>query len=301
MNATKKAMIFSQSRAFQRGFRKTVEFHEDLGKEVDVDAVRLYDLLVPEFDVTVKCNQHQSDILTLLKELDEPLKEDLKGSAPKLEQFIFVFLTFLSKVSEASDGKAFEEMFDCEQSVITLEEIVEEVKKVVCLKGVPKLFLIQADNKALETPRLRSKAVPFEKLKTPTRKIPSDADRLVVLSTIPQALSSKISLQVVSHFLKDTHLTEHGHPVAKPSENALEKKFQKDNNVSMLVEAFCSIVEDYRTDDLFENTPLINGRVSYYIEELKKADEDFKNADLPIPLVISTMTSAFRLDCLKKE
>lgn len=97
----------------------------------------------------------------------------LRDVTDKYDAFIFVILTELvKKRGEGNLFKAFDENF-------TLEEIFEELSKIPKLVAKPKFFIIQA------TDVTYTSVVKGDEGGKPV-KIPKDANRLVIYSTLPR-------------------------------------------------------------------------------------------------------------------
>lgn len=271
MNTKARVLIFSQHKAYPvntRGaFKKNVVPHDYLGKDVDVDAARLYDFFMSNFEIepTVRNNNTKSVIL-------ETIKDERSQSADS-EMLILFFLTFLSEC----EGSSNEGLFDCLDSTIDLEEIIEEVKKLKTYHGKPKLILIQADDVNL-TDRRREmlyKGTEPSLERRPAIKIPTDSDRLVIISRLPQELALHQKLSDVMT----------GMTLASCSKQSSESR-------SLFIEAFCNVLtsDRFQNEDFLTQTAVINGQVNKVIQQLKQKDENDKGVDLPLPLVSSTLT-----------
>ncbi|XP_045192524.2 uncharacterized protein LOC123548934 [Mercenaria mercenaria] len=237
--------------------------------ESDVDIAYLEDVFktihYPEnAEVRVKTRFGKEQIKKYISDLGNPEQYD---------SFFFVFLTFLScetkKISSSVNQQQEyqDERIHFKDGPCPLQEIYDEVKKVKAMWMKPKIFLIQADDISLLYPEQFAKGEELVK----RVKIPQDADRLIIMSDIPQK-------------------------VANPLED--------DRNQSFLIRAFGeTLIENSQAkpeerQDVLSLTTTINGKVDAMIEELKKQDKTNQTnraADMKVPLVTSTLTKLARI------
>lgn len=182
--------------------------------------------------------------------------------------FFFIFLTCIRDSQiHISDDKT-----------LSLNEILDKAKNEKSMAGKPKVFLVQADDLEMWKPLYTGEAEKGNRKLVKT-KLPQDADRLVIMSTIPQAMA--------------VHPTVGG-------------------TMSFLVKAFIDKMSIENEQDLLSKTVEINAQVYESIQSAlekdakaekgkavqpgtKKLSEMFKTEELvasplKVPLVISTFT-----------
>ena len=119
------------------------------------------------------------------------------------------------------------------------------------------------------------------------KTIPSDTNRLIIWSTLPQGLT-KLTKAALPDSLGKMTLAE--------NESQMSDTASGDKSLcpppSMLIQAFADILTDPATmhNDLLTQTTYIDGKVDQMINEFLKANEDFKDKYFRIPLVTSTLT-----------
>ena len=213
--------------------------------QLDVDAVYLKTFFEQNYpgkaEVIVLNGQTKSDVSTYIKGL-----EKIKNT---YDVFIFVFLTYISP----------DERIHLKDGMYPMQEFYDDTKELDVMKMKPKIFLIQSDDMRLLSEKFYKKGEEEEN----KVKIPQDADRLIIMSDIPQQLAN----------IKDT---EEKHP-------------------SFLIEAFVeALVENSRRPpehrlDWFSMTTIINNKVQRKIE--RKKFEEFLN----VPLITSTLTKLLKI------
>ena len=185
----------------------------------------------------------------------ETMKKD--STLTYYDCFFFMFFTFMGKNSVKENNIMVEkECLHFFDGLIPIHEIWEKVRDIEQFRGKPKVFFIQADDYTLvyQPQKVKAEPVSFE-----PRKIPIDADRLIIRSSIPR---------------KDTCKSE--------------------TKGSFLVEAFIEVMEANRRRrgenqfDLLSLTTAVNHNVKRKIEELSTTMELAKN--FPYPQVTSTFT-----------
>ncbi|XP_045192525.2 uncharacterized protein LOC123548935 [Mercenaria mercenaria] len=253
--------IFSQPFPLNAGDDRYLEkrmMEDRHGYRSDVDAGYLQDLFkrihYPETaDVRLKNRLRKDEIKQYIK--------DLGSSQECLEYdtFFFAFLTYLSCENTGSTVYR-DERIHLDDGLCPLQDIYDEVKNVEAMRMKPKVFLIQADDISLLFPIQYIKG---EKIVKPL-KIPQDADRLVIMSDIPQRFANR-------------------------------SRETEEKNPSFLIKAFCdSLVENSQRStenrlDLLSLTTVINNKVRVRIGELNKAGVE-RAKDMHVPLVTSTLT-----------
>jgi hypothetical protein len=232
--------------------------HEDNEENVlDIDAVYLKKLFEDKqyfpAGAKVECIPLRTFDHTkqLLEEMDKNFAEN-----EHYDCFFFVFLTFAEP-----DGRLhFSEKKSLEKGLVHLEKIVDVVKNLHVTRGKPKIFLIQADDLTLTKPKEYEKGpevVEFELV-----KIPTDVDRLIIQSTIPQKIVTGAGRQE-----------------------------------SFLIQAFVEAIKNNCTSqsklDFYSLTTTINGKVSAMIQNTWPLP--VRAEDMPVPLVTSTLTRLLNL------
>ncbi|KAH3856518.1 hypothetical protein DPMN_099108 [Dreissena polymorpha] len=177
---------------------------------------------------------------------------------------------------------------DYEISILPAE-LIGMVKKNQSLALKPKIFIFQADDNSILPTKMISKGKTTSDVKVTSRKIPTDADQLVIISTLPQKLANlfETEAQLPASSDKGVH--------AQPSEDGKSKRQnstlqQPLKNPSLLISAMIKILGSNNDKDVFECTPLINGEVMRIIETLHIDMNDVPGGELPVPLVYSTLT-----------
>lgn len=182
-----------------------------------------------------------------VEEVNEHVK-NLGRKAGRYDVFFFIFLTTLESGSDTSIQLRFN------GGTLPLQRIIDIVKIVPALAGKPKIFLVQADAEHLATKG--PQAIPIVK------KIPIDAEQLLIISTIPQSVVWK----------------------------NLGDERSEDTACSYLIQAFIKVMKNRNKSgkDLLDMTVDINKEVFDKINVLNK--DKYKDNPLPVPLVVSTLT-----------
>ncbi|XP_060594616.1 uncharacterized protein LOC132748971 [Ruditapes philippinarum] len=222
----------------------------------DIDAeylVKLFKEVHHQETAEVKIYNHQTkdDVTKYIQELDSS-----QGSSD-YDVFIFVFLTYMSKPTK--NTKYRDERIHLKGGMYSMEDFYNVAKKSAVMRMKPKIFLVQSDDLSLciEKEIVAGPELVIEK------KIPQDADRLIIMSDIPQKL-------------------------ANPDKNSEEK------HPSFMIKAFGeTLMENSKLApekrlDLLSLTPLMNQKVKNKIDEIKRED-------LSVPLVTSTLTKLIRI------
>jgi hypothetical protein len=228
--------------------KRTEVENKDIGTKVDVDVICLKNFFKSLFGkrVTIinKSSQSFEETVNLIKEKLQQATED------EYDCFWFVFLTYV-------DDKGRLQFYGNEKDDLQpLEKIIDTVKDIPVTRGKPKIFLVQSDDMTLDKPITLTKGTE----PVPARvqvKIPTDADRLVIQSTIPQKLARKESF-LIQAFVKA--LKENN---ARPTEHR---------------------------DDLLSLTTVINKIVADLVDPLTEERKREGKDDLPVPLTTSTLT-----------
>ncbi|XP_052819276.1 uncharacterized protein LOC128245098 [Mya arenaria] len=232
------------------------------GEEVDVDIFELYKFInsLPDMKPDFKLMRNHT-----LNEIDEKLQK-LETKGNRYGSFIFVILTYVHTERDE---------IQVENRGVMVDHFFDTIKSFESMAAKPKLFLIQADDLRMLKPTTTTKAEAFDH-KENTEKIPTDADRIVLMSTIPQELSNRGQV---------AHRTEHGQLIRQTSDAS------KNPKMSLLVQAFIDVLTENPDTDFLCNTPLIVGRVDALAEDLKKRlGADYIGYDIPVPVVTSTLT-----------
>ena len=246
----------------------------------DTDTFILANLFKETMNVEVKPHHNMKK---------QELQELIEGIRDKCEVYFFVFLTYLHDEDQTTGGIRIQ----CYDAAISLDEIFDLVKDKPPFIGKQKIFLVQADD-----PRIlggATKAGGFDGEETPfpvpIPKIPTDCDRLVMFSTLPQQLSSYLhtALQITSG-VETINLTDGGKAVTSPSDNSPNPN----DKASLLVAAFDEVLraaladEALRKEDLLTQTTRINGSIYLKIKQLNTLKK-FEDKKFQIPLVTSTL------------
>lgn len=183
--------IFSQHFPLNAGGDKYLEkrmLEDRYGYRSDVDAGYLQEVFgcihYPE-NVDVKLNNRftKAQIKKYIRDL---------GQSKKCEEydcFFFVFLTYLAYENIGTIYR--EERIHLDDGLCSMQEFYDEINKVEAMRMKPKIFIIQADDIALLHPKQYVKSEKFHEEVTKVVKIPQDADRLVIMSDIPQRFANR--------------------------------------------------------------------------------------------------------------
>ena len=246
----------------------------------DTDTFILANLFKETMNVEVKPHHNRKK---------QELQELIEGIRDKCEVYFFVFLTYLHDEDQTTGGIRIQ----CYDAAISLEEIFDLVKDKPPFIGKQKIFLVQADD-----PRIlggATKAGGFDGEETPfpvpIPKIPTDCDRLVMFSTLPQQLSSDLhTARQITSGVETINLTDGGKAVTSPSDNSPNPN----DKASLLVAAFDEVLraaladEALRKEDLLTQTTRINGSIYLKIKQLNTLKK-FEDKKFQIPLVTSTL------------
>ncbi|KAH3776736.1 uncharacterized protein LOC127845533 [Dreissena polymorpha] len=256
-------------------------------REVDVDMKLLdkfFRKLNPDTVIKRLVNHTRAEIF---EEIDNI-------NANSYDAFYFVVLSYLDKghhhhhhEHEASDTGFKIQFYD---KSIEMSELMDRVKSRPGMALKPKVFIVQADDLELLTPNIIHKAIPSGPgYKESIVKIPTDADQLLLVSTIPQSLVEKGHATSVAH--SDGGIVTH--PTEQDERARRENSGHTIPKSSLLIQAFAQVLRDSDLD-VFSNTPTINGKVLELLKSLQLGNEfDDK---IPVPNVYSTLT---RFLCLK--
>ena len=184
----------------------------------------------------------------------EKMKKD--SDLNRYECFFFMFFTFISEESSKGCNSEVDQKLHFSNGLIPIHEILKGISGIKKFVGKPKVIFIQADDCTLMFPKQGCKGpspVEFE-----TKRIPVDADRLIIQSTIPR---------------QTTHASNESGDKTKGS---------------FLVEAFIEVMGENKKRSMDEKIDLlsltidINRKVRQKIEPLAK--------NLPYPQTTSTFT-----------
>ena len=246
----------------------------------DTDTFILANLFKETMNVEVKPHHNMKK---------QELQELIEGIRDKCEVYFFVFLTYLHDEDQTTGGIRIQ----CYDAAISLEEIFDLVKDKPPFIGKQKIFLVQADD-----PRIlggATKAGGFDGEETPfpvpIPKIPTDCDRLMMFSTLPQQFSSDLhTARQITSGVETINLTDGGKAVTSPSDNSPNPN----DKASLLVAAFDEVLraaladEALRKEDLLTQTTRINGSIYLKIKQLNTLEE-FEDKKFQFPLVTSTL------------
>ncbi|XP_052817284.1 uncharacterized protein LOC128243516 [Mya arenaria] len=253
-----------------------------VGEEVDIDIAKLDEFLVDiygkdKMEVKFYRNQKASEIENRLVKLAK--------NGWEYEAFFFVFLTYLD------DEKQSGVRIQAYDKAIHLDFLFNPIKNAPSMALKPKIFLIQADDIGMLYPTHVEKAIPDH---IEVKKIPTDADRLVILSTIPQKLTPLADKERDKEKGKQTPENDsdsHQNIRAGPVQSVVPRF-----DTSVLIRAFLTVMnnDDYRGENLLSNSTRILGEVCNIVEPLQNTT-DYDNYDIPLPLVTSTLTKLYFL------
>lgn len=242
--------IFSCTKNFGKGFKK-FENGED-----DVDAVEI----VKFFKDRLK-----------LQDEDIVCRKQFPGDEmaySRYDCFFFIFLTCIKKSKMQLSG---DEQF-------SLNEILDMAKKEKSLAGKPKVFLVQADDLEIWREKDPGEAVKgYQKLVE--SKLPQDADRLVIMSTIPQAMALHPTAGGTMSFLVKAFIDS---MLTKNEQDLLSK------TVEINAQVYRSIRSALEKDAGDEKEKMVRSDARKLSEDFKT--ENLKTSPLKVPLVVSTLT-----------
>ncbi|XP_060560504.1 uncharacterized protein LOC132720393 [Ruditapes philippinarum] len=259
--------IFSQSFPLKHGddnYLKKSMLTIEGGVRADVDARFLQDVfkeLYPETsDVILKNSQTKLQVKYYIQQLG-------KKENKEYDYYFFVFLTYMSCSNiESSSNK--DERIHLYDGLCPMQEFYDEVKRVEALAMKPKIFLVQADDINLLDDKKFTKTK-GEMVIVKAMKIPQDADRLVLMSDLPQRLANpdlKAGDKLPSFLIQ-----AFGKTLLNNSKRSPEKRL-----------------------DLLALTPIINSKVLKRIDDLRK-DGNKRAKDMTVPLVSTTLTKLVKI------
>lgn len=270
--------LFSQRSPIGRKTQGKYIMQDPSGCDVDMDELELRRFFKSTMGNRVKICPYRDRRLAEIEEILGKISEEY-------DMYFFVFLTFLT----AGKGQSYanEMRMDCYDLPVTLEDIFECVNREPFI-GKPKIFLVQADDQRI-LPREHTKAVGFvggskTHITPKAVKIPTHADRLLIMSTLPQQLTYLDAL-------KGRGLSEKRTPISRPICSDDEP------NGSFLIRAFVEVLSkpEYKEEDLASQTLWINGKVQDDITQLQQREERLKGKALTVPLVMSTLRTNVEL------
>ena len=225
-----------------KSYHKRLDKDAD-GTERDVDVIYLKKVFEKQTAAGLRRVNIQQDVE--YEKFIKTLKED--KTLLDYDSFLFIFLTHLDK----TDSGLCEPKIHFQSSTVSLTQLQDDLKTIEAMFGKPKVILVQADCRCMEVNKHAQGYQPREEeeVKYKTIKIPTDADVLVMTSTLPR---------------------EHSAPA------------------SMLVQAFSDMMDmnlnrvREEQEDFLTLTVNINAR---FQELFKKVSQQ----DVPLPLVTSTL------------
>ncbi|KAH3747921.1 uncharacterized protein LOC127847381 [Dreissena polymorpha] len=253
-----------------------------VNREVDIDMKLLDEFFRKQFTIPPQ-------VEFLVNHKHEEIHDYMKAiKADNYDGFFFVFLSYLSLKERNKKGELPCLKVECYDYAVPIEDFMGMVKKRSDMALKPKVFLFQADDLDLMQPNIIKKATGFgEKVELKQMKIPTDADQLMMMSTLPQRLPT---LRPETNVAIPT-ASEGGGVVGQPSDESEKVTVRKEN--SLLIKAFVDVLETNRDVDVLSCTPLINGKIEQLIDVLGLAGEygtDFVEKKLVLPVVYSTLT-----------
>jgi len=279
-------VIFAQSSPI--GTMQHAKCHKDYKgmSKMDIDAHALHVLLKDRLNIKGDIRLHNN---RKKKEIEEIIKAIKSYTA-----YTFVFLTYLHRSYRCVDKN--EDLIECYDASVSLKEIFLWMERNEVFHGKPKLFIVQADDLTLLYPGKRVKGSggiggSDDDIMTVRSKIPKDSDRLLLFSTLPQMLANP------------DRKTGGSSPRTQPTQSTSQGdsvETTPPKNPSFLIQAIRDVLCDPNTQDhaiephLVKQAVWINMRVKILTEQLRK-DDKFKEANLPLPVVTSSLTNHFRL------
>ncbi|XP_052818843.1 uncharacterized protein LOC128244799 [Mya arenaria] len=251
--------------------------------DFDIDAVRIRNLFVERYelaekDVDILPNRKVLEVLTKLEEWGKA-----GGSAEWYDYFFFFFLGYAQNGEDPNTLQFYNDS-------LSLEAIFNAIKSLKPFAGKPKMFVIQSDNLNLIPTAHLAKG--SEDRKVGTRKIPQDADRLIIHSDIPQLFANTSQ----DEYIEQLHKVEEHHPKAGKSTKLPD---ETNKNCSFLIQAFIRVMVDgkYADDDLLTRTCHINALIDTMVTNICfHYGEDKKvKKKLTLPLTTSTLTRKVKL------
>ena len=250
------------------------------GEEIDVDLFNFQKYVQGITRSTHEWMKPEFELLRnpTLRRIDE-FVNDLRSKANNYGSFMFLINSYLDK-SPDTQGLAFQ----LHDGKLTIDEFINKMKLFSSMALKPKIFLVQADDRALLGPETFAKAGQTPEPKIILKKIPTDADRLVIVSTIPQGFSGP---------MQNTR-TDSGSVVTRPEGD-------ENTRASFLMQAFIEVLTEKPDKDLLPLTPSILGRIEQKIEAFKATYPDYRNREIELPLVMSTLTKKVFLSKLVQQ
>ncbi|KAH3748076.1 hypothetical protein DPMN_182513 [Dreissena polymorpha] len=216
------------------------------------------------------------DIVLFFSKFAKDNEEGLKAS--EYDKYVFVFLSTLKSADCIFVGN--KDNKEC----LHMAKVYDEIKTSTFMAGKPKVFIIQADDEGMV------KDIEVPQVPQADRKLPQDADRLIIMSTLPQILANIVD--------KDLGPLDLPTPNLESLIRAVQEKEQslpisKQSQASFLIQAFVAVVKQCREDDkeVFTNTPYILKMVD---ERLDPFRARFPHIVFPLPLVTSTLTKPLK-------
>ncbi|XP_052776957.1 uncharacterized protein LOC128214497 [Mya arenaria] len=247
-------------------------------EDIDVNKIRKLckNLLCDDIEPDIFANNTKDEVNKKLKNISET-------KAKEFDCFMLFFLGQIDHSKETADQSLKFQFWD---GSLPIDEIHNCVKKSSYMAGKPKMFVFQADDTRLLPTSYMTKAKPFEEEESEqkTKKVPTDADMLIIISTIPQLLANTQN----ERFLQYTGFSQEKTKGVQPS----------DLRGSFLIETFVETLLDKSNInvDILTLTTKINGKIEDLSEDVR-SDERFDDEinqqildKLELPLTTSTLT-----------
>jgi len=200
--------------------------------------------------------------------------QGLETEGHKYGSFVFVITSYLPKYSLPTD-LAFE-LYDVDMS---LDYFINKMKSFESMALKPKIFLVQADNLDMPICEMHSGAGGAAP-KTIVKKFPTDADCLIIFSTIHQRIST-LPLDIFTIY-----------PIPQSDQNT---------NASLVMQALIEILKLNPDKDLLLLTSSILGRVEEMIKEFKATHSSYQNIRFELPLFHTSLTKKVFLNKLVQQ
>lgn len=272
------------------------------GTDMDADAYEIHrlfkDVLPVDADIHLHNNRKRQEIETIISEItikhgENPTYYSRYGA------FVFAFLTYRSRNLPGMRFDDYEDRIDCYDQPLTMEDIYKMVKEKQPFIGKPKIFIVQADNIRLLYPGEVTKGPEPVLPNAITRRIPSDVDRILLWSTLPQKLAY-LDQDNVGFTESRIQRSQTGNVVTTASADPGERP-----EGSFLIQAMFEVLSyayNHKPDThLLTQTAWINRRVKALAEEVKTKYDKFKDSDLPLPVITSTLRKPFRFWEIRSE
>ncbi|XP_052820965.1 uncharacterized protein LOC128246678 [Mya arenaria] len=246
------------------------------GEGFDIDADQIKNLFMKRYtltkkDVKILLNYTQKEVQDTLTDWGKP-----GGPAEWYDYFFFFFLGYAQGGEDPNNLQFYDDS-------LSLEKIHDAIKTLKPYAGKPKIFIIQSDNLNL-IPTTKVLKGPEDR-KVEPRKIPQDADRLIIHSDIPQLFANTSHEQYVKQIKIQG---------AKAGEST--KVLPK---CSFLIQAFICVMENekYADVDLLTRTCHINALMDTMVTNIcfHYGEDEKVKEKLTLPLTTTTLTRQVKL------